>query len=319
MADDPEVMTKFPLVTWTPDTGQPIQLAINSIVTSVEARLVKRARPYRKGFKLDSTRRDGLVFTLEAVAFNGCTENGIPDPSYPQIPNALEDSIDIDQTGTLVHPRRGPQRVRLKSLKTTETSDVRDAATISLTFWEDTEDAITLQSFTPSAISSIGSAGTQMLNDAQDLGIWNDDVQDLSDSLDTFTSLLSSAADLADDLAVTIGAIVGLCAAIADTFGEQYDDTLGIGSTVALDPEAAPFLLGLRRISNLASNALKIPAADPIVSVTYATTVSVFDVAAERGADVGDIISLNTGRIPPGDFYAIPPGTSVLVYANSSP
>ena len=312
--DDPGKF-KFGLATWTPDGGSPTPLCVESLDESTENRVVARARPYRQAAKLDSTRRSYRVWTLRCFFFEGCTEPGIPSSGYyPDKLNTLQKAFDDgDQsTGTLTIGRRGPVRAKWKTCTVAETCESPNSAAVTLVFWEDNEDEVTLSSFTASAASQLPSLGQSVLQGAAALGLWSDDLMSLSSALTSFTNILGSAANIAGDLLATAVMVSNLCNTIEAAFSVQYDENAGPGSMLALLPSAAVWVLELRQIRWLAEMAQIIVDPVTIYEHRFAAALSILDVCADLGADPDDTIALNRNLV--GHLLSIPPGTIVRAY-----
>lgn len=313
MSDDPEKMPNFQLMTWTPDGGVAQPLAATSIKETIKVRVVQRERPNRLGAKLDTTGRKCLVWEVDVLFFNGCTEEGIPsDDYYPDGLNSFCATADQGQVGTLKHPRRGDVRCRIETITVHETAEVRDAGAVTIQFWEDNEDKTDLTSFVSSSAAQLPALADSIMSAANDIGIWSDDVAQLGSSIGSLVGLLNSAVDLVDDAMATAQSVIGLCETIADAFAETYDTTLGPGAYRATDPDCSTFLLELRRVQFLAMNAAA-NAQPTVIEVTYPDVVSIFDVAANKQRDLEEVIDLNTGRFE--DMYAIPAGETILIPA----
>jgi len=316
MAADTEVMPKFAVATWTCAGALPIPIAVVSVTKEIENGLVKQRRPYRKGAKLDNMSRETIVWTIEAWFFNGCEEEGIPYTGYyPAYLNALEASIEVEQTGTLTIGRDGPKRGQLKHLRTAETADQRDCAVVQITFWEDTEDTTTSATFAPTATSEVPVLADVVGELSLDTGVWSDDVIAFGEAMGSLATVISTPDDLLADALATAGRVIQLAQLIEDEFSIFYDQSVPDGARLALDPDAAPLVMALRRSQDRAARARatlleRVPTRAP---VTFGTVVSIFQVAAQYNQDIEDLISMNTGNLDPGTFYAIPIGHPVTI------
>ncbi len=315
---DPEKMPQYTVAVWQADGMLPIPLAVTSITKEIEGTLVKQRRPYQDGAKLDDMGRDVVVWSIAVDFFNGCTEPGIPSANYfPDYASAMEKTTEVQKTGTLTIGRDGPVRGRIKHLRTVESAEARDMAAMAITFWQDREDGTTAANFAPSAASALPVLGAQLGQMALDAGLWSEGMPELLTKVDELANLLGSADNLLADALAVAGAVLALAALIEDALSVYYDESAPGGATLALQPEAADFVMTLRRIRNHAAQAqATLKARSPrIRHVTFKRVVSIFDVAAEYAQDMDALVALNTGKLDPEAFYAIPVGTPVLIEA----
>lgn len=313
---DQEVMPKFALATWQADGQAAIPLAVAEVTKEIENGLVKQRRPYRAGAKLDNMSLDVTVWTLTIGIFNGCTEPGIPESAYyPQAVNALEASMAVEKAGTLTIGRDGPVRGQIKHCRVVETAELRDHAAVTITFWQDTEDTTTSASFTTSPATALPVLAEDVGAFAQAIGVWSPDLDAFAGAATKLSGLLQSADAFLDDALAAAGTVLSIASLIEAAGSDFYDETAPPASRALLDPEAAPLIFMLRQARDHAGQAqtallARVPRTE---EKRFPTVVSIFDVAAQFAQDLDNLIALNTGKIEPGDFYAIPAGTPVVI------
>ena len=278
---------------------------------TVDTRLAARRRPYKRGWKLDSTSRDGRIWELECVyRSSGDEDEGV----YPADLNALCATIDVDETGDLELPTRGPVRARFKGYRRTEDAELVDGATITMTFWEDSEDDATAASFTaPTAKGGAKLAGAQATEDLEQAGAWDLDIGDFNELCAGLEAIASFPGDVVDQVDAKANAIVNGVARVGKAFGDSKNRLAGDATTLLTDPASAPALRSMVRLADLANRArLEAGLSTKTVLRRFDRTLSIFDIGTAIGQDGTLLLGMNRGLADP---LAIPAGTPVRVYA----
>lgn len=175
-----EVFEQYGVCRWV-CRGNDVAFPILSLKEQGGNRVVEHKRPFREGAKLDDTGGEPFVWTVTGVFENSLQEEGLraDEPLYPDTLNRLIRSLTIHETGTLFLPTRGAVRARPKSWDRSESNEIRDYATLVITFVEDNEDAIdrtalkepsaagSLRRLAEKAKFSAAKAGTFSLGDLQ--------------------------------------------------------------------------------------------------------------------------------------------------------
>ncbi len=316
--DEPTTTTLFEqLITcrWTAKGQATVLIPVSRITETVDTRLAARRRAYRLGWKLDSTSRDGHIWELECIYRSAPTdEDDDGEGIYPYDLNDLCATIDVDATGDLDLPTRGPVRARFKGYRRTEDAEMVDAATIALTFWEDNEDDATSASFSgPTAKAGAKLAGAQATEDLAEAGAWDFDIGDFNELCAGLEAIANFPGDIIDQVDAKVNAIVNGIARVEKAFADSKNRLAGDASTLLTDPSSAPALRSLSRLGDVATKArLEAGLSTKTVLRRFDRTLSIFDVATTLGQDGTLLLGLNRGLPDP---LAIPPGTPVRVYA----
>lgn len=306
----------FIRATWQVDGSDvEIPLAVTRIEKSIENTLVKQRRPYRRGAKIDKLGGDVVVYTVTLGFWNECTEPGIPE-GYFRYASVLEESAKVQATGNLWLGRDGQVRACLKSIHAVETAEERDMVAMTATWWEDTEDeAVTAALVKPSASATLPTVIGDLVGEAIDAGIWSEELSKLQET--DLGRILDDAASLLAGGLAAAGAVLALLDAIEEGFSQEYDSTALPAASLALDPDAALFVMFARRGRDLLGGAAaSVRVRGPTTRIVrFDRVVSIFDVAAAHGQAVEDVVNLNTGHLNPAHFFAIPKGTGVIIEA----
>lgn len=310
----PQIFEQFPACTWQAKGKPAIQIPAKTITEEWDNGLIKRKRPYKRGSKLDNTAGDSRVWNIEALYSNSITEPGMPPAGvYPNMPNDLVTSFEIQETGTLTLPTRGAVRCQAKSYRRVERDEDRDLCAISMVFWEDTEDDITAAAFnTPSARAVAVLLSENIGVECDAAGIGGSLVTDLKTFLAQLEGMLLAPSEYADQISAKINAVFVAAGRLQDAF---------MGGTT---PTGEPALLAtaetsrLWRLLTLARYLAVDSATDSLEPVAltfvrYPNVVSIFDVASILSQDAAKLIELNPDL--GGDLLAIPPRTRIKVYA----
>ena len=177
MATDAQnIFGQYPPASWAVGGGRALVFPVNRITEERSNRLMKRARPYRDGNKIDDIGAQGKEWTLECHFDDSIVEPGLLSnemPLYPDVLNALAASFEVHECGDLVVPTIGRVRARAASLTRIEESDMRDGATVTLRFSEDTEDAVNAAALKPPSVhASILQLMSTTQFDAKASGAW---------------------------------------------------------------------------------------------------------------------------------------------------
>ena len=296
---------------WTAKGKPAVAIPVARVTETVDTRLAARRRPYKRGWKLDSTSRDGRIWDLECVyRATGDDDEGV----YPDDLNALCATIDVDETGDLELPTRGPVRARFKGYRRVEDAELVDGATIVMTFWEDSEDDATAASFTaPTAKGGAKLAGAQATEDLEEAGAWDFDVADFNELCAGLEALANFPGDVIDQVDAKANAIVTSVARVEKAFGDSKNRLAGDVATLLTDPASAPALRSMVRLADVAHRArLEAGLATKTVLRRFDRVLSIFDIATAVGQDGTLLLTSNRGLADP---LAIPAGTPVRIYA----
>ena len=156
MATVAEVHANYPVASWK--VGDLLlRFPVVEIHEAGGNRIVQRERPYRDGAKLDDTGSKAKIWHLKVLFENSIEEEGLVNEIgflYPDVLNQMIISFDIHETGDLVVPTIGKQRVRAEAYSRVESVDPADAAMVEFTFVEDNEDKVDFRSISAPTVSA---------------------------------------------------------------------------------------------------------------------------------------------------------------------
>ncbi len=292
----------------------PVWIPVVRIVETAEKRVAARRRVYKNGAKLDPTGREPLIWTVEAIYFNGSDEPNIPrEGNYPGEANRLCDAINVEDTGDLQLPTRGVVRAQFKGYERTEDPGAIDAATVRLTFWEDSEDDTTLASFAaPSGRAISRALADRAVLTVSEAGAWSSDLAELHTLAASLETMAASPFEYGETFQARVQLVLHKVQAVERTFASTHNRAVGEVAKLLTKPEASK--AGLALVALAVTTALlgaSVAGAGEIITRTFGSELSIFDIATTLGQDSMKLCNLNTG-IP--DLLAIRPGTPVRVF-----
>jgi prophage DNA circulation protein len=290
-----------------------------SIQESGGNRIIPRERPYRDGAKLDDTGSRPKEWTMMAIFNNNVAlgEDGVSEVNgdqalYPDILNLLIGIFDVHETGTLVVPTIGGQRVRAESYNRVEQDDLRSTAMVQFTFLEDNEDDVAFRIITaPTANANAQRLAESTTFDAQSLGDWDQSFADL----ETFTADLQALANSPQD---TFNDIVNTNERIKGTAKK----TLQLSKQAGVPGRNLMITTNGNRTERKVNEEIAIAARltndarrgrPQIITIRVTRNTSLFAVSALTEQDVVDLMDIN----PTLDPLFIPAKTLVKIFANT--
>jgi prophage DNA circulation protein len=304
--------------TWTVG-GATIAFPVFSIDEDGGNRIITHERPKRDGAKLDDMGSKARIFSFEAMFDNGLL--ALPDAElvlneinggmqlYPDVLNALCDSFDFHETGDLFVPTRGKMRARADTYGRNENANVRNHGRLHLVFKVDNEDSLDAASFSPPAVSASAIAVAEAMElEAEKTGAWDGSIADLMEMASNIEGLANAPGDFLNDLEEQAGAMK----AATDKVVKTNSDVTTEGKALLMDPESSTLAKHLETLKEMAGQSIEksrrgVPG---FKSLTYATRMSIFDVAAAEGKDASVLMQINAQLEDPLD---IPAGTGVRV------
>jgi prophage DNA circulation protein len=296
-------------------TGYRIPIPVKKVSARLGNRIIQRARQNRDGAKLDDTGMVPTTYTLEVDFYNGCSEEGMPsDDMYPGLPNYLEKSLKVHETGNLYLPRHGKRRCRLETIESVETFEERDMAATVLTFIEDNEDNLTANSFTAPSARSVARRLAEMTTfSAEQNGVSLSDAgAGISELASEVESLINSPFEYLGDLQAQAHKVRALCERLEDVHASRRTQ---VGELLA-QPPGARAVRGLIELRDKAARVVdeKQSAMPRLISYVVPSQRSIFDIASQFDQDPTLLIAANPKL---GDPLAIPPRTVVNVFERS--
>jgi hypothetical protein len=319
MADEQESLIPC---TWKAKGRAELGIPVIEIRETYATGIVKRRRVYKHGAKLDDTGEDAISWELDAIWFNGSSDPsaaGAEDEQYPQGVDTFTDACRVHETGDLTLATRGPRRARLVNYRRVDSASVRNGCTVTMLFVEDSEDDITAASF---SAPSAGVASRSIVEAAGEFceaaGASPSLLSQLKDLAGELEGLAQAPGEFVDSLEAQANAIVGTVSRIERAFADTRNKAGGELVRLMTDPTNAAALRSLRKLSDVAKRAVGEAAesgavATRVISKSYTTELSIFDVAAREGQSVKKLLSMN-GAIP--NMLAIAPGTVVKLIDN---
>lgn len=313
MADPPPIFEQYPVASWTV-RGDSIYFPTESIEEDGGNRIVRRARPYRDGAKLDDTGSKEKEFTI-----TGCFDNSIEEPDmlntpgellYPDTLNRLIESFDLHETGTLVTSTRGAVRCRLLSYKRVENFDSRDSATVTLTFVMDNEDSVDAQSFqNPSVRATIHQAIQETTFSMESKGGFSQMLADLEQFATDLTDAIAAPGEAIQDVDQKAARV----ARIALNVEKQMSVTGELGRDLLTDPDSWATLRNLHILRDRTARAAEEKNATGvrIITAVFAQDKSIYDIATQLQQNADDLIGINTQL---ENLLLIAAGTVVKVF-----
>lgn len=313
----------YPVASWQCGGSPTVRFPLIGEVTEVRTnRIVRQTRPYRRGSKLDSTGAGEREFNVVALFNNTILERGLennPRALYPFMLRELLAAFDTQQTGTLTLPTVGSVRCRAEKATRVESVAERDQATVSLTFIEDNEEALASASFAlPSARATVAKAAAQTVFSIQrEGGVADDDVFTLRQRATDIESLLLAPGRAVADLESQARSLRWQLRRNRDTQRQLAAD-LGIGGTE--EPRGSEFHRNSIRLEDTLGKAGDEKFASRPRIKTFVVDVSrtsLFELAARFKQDAGELLDLNSERVP--DPFALEQGDVVRVFDTRQP
>lgn len=316
--EEPErVFERYPPAQFTV-AGFTLSFPVLRITESGGNRIVERERPYRDGAKLDDVGSVAKRWTLEAIFENTILEkdqqalnNG--EALYPTVLNDLIFNFDIHETGDLVVPTIGTQRVRAESYVRSESAEERDQAIVTFVFVEDNEDGVDFRSISqPTANANARRLADDAELDTQSAGAWDGSLQDLDTATRELENLVNGPGEVAQDVDATALRIQGNARRANNTFSEAGKP----GRDLFLDPQNSRGPRDLTKQQDMAAReANKSRRGRPqLIIVVFREDTDIFSIAAFVGQDPNDLLAVN----PDLDPFFIPALTGVKVFATEA-
>lgn len=315
MAEEEEVFARLVVASWEVKGKPKLALACTRISQTYANRIVRRKRPYREGARLDDTGGDPTQWELEGLYHNGHDEPGLPELLYPAHLDAVCDALVVHETGTLTTPTRGARRCRLMTFRRVEDAGLRDAAVLTCTFEEDNEDDAKASSFkAPSARAVARSLAQDTTDGLEEAGSLGDAVSELNEAAAELEGLANAPGEFVSD----IDAQVNACTHAVDRVGSAFSDASSAGAAeiaaILTDPQNSRAGRALTKLGDVAGRErARVGGVLGLRSVTYPSTVSIFDVARDVEQDATKLMGLNPSLAE--DFLRIAAGRSIRVFA----
>jgi hypothetical protein len=313
---DTSIWSKFPAASWEVE-GKKITFPAEQIEENGGNRLAKHKRMYRDGARLDDTGGEPKEWSFVIPFFNSEDHEAAVDglAQYPDNADALCDSFDKHECGTLTTPTRGPRRCRAATYRRVDKLDEKDSCVIVATWLEDSEDDERAQTYSgPSAKSQLYQAVEQMSDAASDLGAWNDDLSSLQDFASDLVGMAEAPGQWVDDMDAKANAFANRCGDIEEAFSGAAERGATEGQMLLTDPSSSFAGRKLREAADLVASlsAQKFGSGQPNVTTrTWDRLMTIFDVAIEVKQDSAELIALN-GSLP--DMLAIAANTPVRIF-----
>lgn len=291
-----------------------IAFVATQVVERFANRLKSHERLKRPGGRIENTGAKCRIWDVYIDAINNALEPDIPQAFYPDVLNRLCDALEIDGTGTLTLPTRGPKRVQVESVTRTEKSDERDFASLVVSFWEDNEDGATAAQWSaPSSASVVYRMVQKATKSLHEAGIDSLDIADINAFAAELEGLANAPGNFVDKWEAKANAVVNACARVERAFGNASVRAQGEVSSLLLEPEASVAGRNLRKIADVArrSTEQKFNIARRTVVRRYNYETSILEIAAKLGQNATELMVINAS-LP--DVLAIPALTPVLVF-----
>lgn len=313
-----DIFRRYAVASWQVGDSPVIRFPIvGELGEDFGVRIIRHARAYRRGSKLDSTGESEREFSFTALFNNTIRERGLEDnprPLYPDMLRLLRDSFAIQQTGTLTLPTVGAVRCRLERGKRIESAAERNQAVLQLTFVEDNEESLASASFSlPSARATVAKGAAQtVFSIEREGGVVDDDVFELQQRATDLESLLLAPGRTIADLEAEARSLRWSLQRGRQTQRQLADD-LGIGGTE--EPRGSEFHRLSIRLEDTLGKAGDEKFASRARIKTHVVDVdrtSLFEIAARFKQDPQDLLELNGERVP--DPFSLERGDVVRVF-----
>jgi prophage DNA circulation protein len=278
---------------------------------------VRRQRPYRKGAKLDSTGPKEIVWEVDTIWSNAIDEPDLKQTNvlYPARLHAMLETVNLDQTGTLTLPTRGPIRCKLETYQRQESFEERDTARVRFTFVEDNEDKVDANSFEAPSVRATIRRGVDETNfSLESRGSFSDLLEQFEAAAEQLQDAIAAPGELVQDVDQKAARFIR----IVDNVVNQFTVTEQFGRDRLNDPESHAAYRQAMILKDRAATAVdeKTSSLPRIVTFITTHTVSIFDIAVELAQDPAQLMDLNS-RIE--DFLSIEVGVPVRVLETLAP
>ena len=287
-----------------PDGEAEVFFAIQSIEKDGGNRIVKRARPYRPGVKLDSTGRKERTWKIGMIFHNSLSEIGLGDTPaiYPDRLQTLEDYCEAQATGTLQLPLERNLRVRCDSYNRKAEHSFRDGEIFSVTFVEDNEESAVV-STNVSVKATIVTAVEEAIFDAESCGAWENPMLQLKELAAELNGMMAAPGEFLVGIEQRAGVLAKCAQSIKDSLS---------GKTL-LNPEGSRTQQKLNELIDAAFRAKSQGAGSPKTTTrSWPTPQDIFSIGLELDQDPYELIRLNSSL---RDVSYIPAGVPVVVLA----
>jgi len=305
------IFEQYPVGSWSVGQLATITFPILDIREDGGNRIVKRARPYRDGEKLDDTGSMAKTFVIEAMFQNSIEEDGVQLAPllYPDLLNLLLESFDTHETGILVLPTRGAVRCRAATYSRHEGNDERDSARVSLTFIADNEDNVGAAAFhNPSVTATLLRAEGETTFSCESMGAFSQALADLETACSDLQDAIAAPGEMVQDVDQKAARVVRILTEVE----KQATVSNKLGRDLLTEPDAWAAVRQLRVMRDRTSQALQEKAAtDRVVGRVFGVQLSIFDIATQLQQDPAGLINLNPHI---EDVLAIPAGFTVRVF-----
>lgn len=305
----------YPAACWRVGSLAPMFFPIEGTVSEKGGnRLVPHKRPYRKGAKISGTGTEPREWSFTAVFNNTIKEPGQdnPSPLYPDVLRAIVASFDEQQTGTLTLPTVGDVRACAWNYTRIEAMDARDEGALQLQFIEDNEESAATVSFQqPSVRATVEGLAEQTTFSAASVGALDRDlVQVKPKSIDIVSLLLAPGRAVADlqtrvtDSRRALQRVRGNQETFARQVGADHDE-----------PRGSEFWRNLFRLQDLQAKSVdeKFSSRPRVRAfVVDVASTSIYEIAARLHQDAGELLDLNSERLP--DPFLLERGDVIRVY-----
>jgi prophage DNA circulation protein len=305
--EDDSLQSKMQVYGFKPKGGDKITFPGRDEDHEAGSRLIRHARPYRHGAKLDTTGAEPRTWNVEAIFNNTIQEPGVdgPIPLYPDRMAKLMALVSEYDTGDFFHPIDGHIRARLEKASRSIRADETDTAIVRFNFVEDNEENVDARAIAPSISGSAIrlTEETSFTAELEDLG-WNGSIEDLKELGSEIEGLMRAPGRAADDLDAKLRSLVRAADSILQTREEVETDT----KERALSPPAPSMTLALERLIDRAFGAGddKLARTPRARSYRVNRTTTIYAISSAVKQPVDALLDLNAQRIE--DPLRIEPG-----------
>jgi len=300
--------------TYMADGESELRVIARQITEKGGNRIVKHARPWQDGAKLDSTGAEPDDFTLELLfhpdVAEGDTEGDGQPAIWPDRLEALLKQFKTGKTATLHLPWKRNMRVKPTTWdRRAIGDDFRGGEILTASFCSDNEDDLDREAFEAVSVKSQVQRKAETTQfDMDSIGGWDGSIEDITQLAADLVGLMNTPGDYAAAIAHQAGRVMRAARFLTDSL-----TSAATGRGQLNDPEGSRARQGLLDLIEFAARAEmesreRLP---KTVTVRYATDRSIYDIATERGQSVRDLIGVNSQIEDPA---YIPANTPVLVF-----
>ena len=303
---DPDPLLKLGPASWV-QGGRTYKFVAHFVGEHGANRNPKRVRPFRQGWKLDTTGSDGDEFTID-ITVNPDVAEGDITPVWPDDLQALTDSFKTGETGTLNLPWKRGIRCKPDVWDRVEAGgENRGGGTLRAKFSEDNEDSLDRQAVQLVSVKATIERRVEAAQfDAESEGMDLFAIEDITELAADVVGLLNAPGDVAAALLHAGNRLRLACKTVAEAF------TSGVGGRDQMSgPEGARARLKLLELAELGARAVGEARLRETRTVTYPRVRDIHSIATELGQNARELITINE-QIE--DFAYIPAGTPVRVY-----